>query len=399
MNLIEQRGTGVSIVRACHAVGLSRATLYRRRRPRPIVPSGGSGGKRKPPRKLSAEERTKLIKTLHAPEFADQPPAEIFGALLSRGIYLASIRTMYRVLSELGENKDRRRQRIPHSYVPPRLTATAPNQVWTWDITKLPSTVKGVFFYLYLVMDLFSRYVVGWMASAKENAAYATRLIGDTVARWGIEPGTLQLHSDRGSPMKSGSMAQMTAMLGVELSLSRPRVSDDNPFVESQFKTLKSQPRRPRLRSSREGRRLGIHAEDRQLAPRPEAKGFLTLSPEVLRNPAFHPGPATSREAWLSIIPSRPPSPPTTRACGNEDDSVSSFAIRGLAYRTGGWLTLTSASWGELLEHEADYEAKPRDCKVRACWRVLGKRLPLVALTEHTAPERYCRTGTPRSRR
>jgi len=245
MNLIEQRGTGVSIVRACRAVGLSRATLYRRRRPHPIVPSGGSGGKRKPPRKLSAEERTKLIKTLHAPEFADQPPAEIFGALLSRGIYLASIRTMYRVLSELGENKDRRRQRIPHSYVPPRLTATAPNQVWTWDITKLPSTVKGVFFYLYLVMDLFSRYVVGWMASAKENAAYATRLIGDTVARWGIEPGTLQLHSDRGSPMKSGSMAQMTAMLGVELSFSRPRVSDDNPFVESQFKTLKSQPDYP----------------------------------------------------------------------------------------------------------------------------------------------------------
>jgi putative transposase len=246
MTLIEQRGDGVSVVRACRALGVSRATLYRRRKPRRVPPAGKpGGGKRRPPRRLSPEERTKLIKTLHAPEFADQPPAEIFGALLSKGIYLASVRTMYRVLSELGESHDRRRQRTSRSYAPPRLTATAPNQVWTWDISKLPSTVKGVFFYLYLVMDLFSRYVVGWMVSPKENAAHATRLIGDTVARWGIEPGTLQLHSDRGSPMKSGSMAQMTAMLGVALSFSRPRISDDNPFVESQFKTFKTQPDYP----------------------------------------------------------------------------------------------------------------------------------------------------------
>jgi putative transposase len=169
---------------------------------------------------------------------------EVYGTLLSRGIYLASIRTIYRVLAALGETKERRAQRLPQVHVKPSLTATAPNQVWTWDITKLATTSVGVFLHAYVIIDLFSRYVVGWMVAAKESKHMAAQLFAETIARHGVEPG-LTVHSDRGSAMKSDTLAQLLATLGVQRSFSRPHVSDDNAFSEAQFKTLKYQPDYP----------------------------------------------------------------------------------------------------------------------------------------------------------
>ena len=157
---------------------------------------------------------------------------------------LASIRTIYRVLASLGESKERRNQRLPHPHVKPSLTATAPNQVWTWDITKLATLDRGVFLHAYVIIDLFSRYVVGWMVAAKECKHLAAQLFADAVARHGVEPG-LTVHSDRGSAMKSDTLAQIFATLGATRSFSRPHVSDHNAFSEAQFKTLKYQPDYP----------------------------------------------------------------------------------------------------------------------------------------------------------
>jgi len=242
MDLVEDLADPrVSVVAACAALGVSRATLYRATCPaapptlRQPAPS---------PRRLGDDERQAMVDVMHSPEFADQPPMEVFARLLSRGIYLASIRTFYRVLAELGESKERRNQRLPRSYVKPSLTATAPNQVWTWDISKLATLQKGVFLHLYVIIDLFSRYVVGWMVAAKECKHLAAQLFAETVARHGIEPG-LTVHSDRGSAMKSDTLAQLLATLGVDQSFSRPHVSDDNPYSEAQFKTLKYQPDYP----------------------------------------------------------------------------------------------------------------------------------------------------------
>jgi putative transposase len=244
MDLVEDLAEPcVSVVAACSALGVSRATLYRATTP--SVPAAVH--ERAPsPRRLSDDERQAIVDAMHAPEFVDQPPMEVFAKLLSRGVYLASIRTIYRVLAELGESKERRNQRLPHPYVKPSLTATAPNQVWTWDITKLATLERGVFLHAYVIIDLFSRYVVGWMVAAKECKHLATQLFADAVARHGIEPG-LTVHSDRGSAMKSDTLAQLLGTLGVGQSFSRPHVSDDNAFSEAQFKTLKYQPDYPGL--------------------------------------------------------------------------------------------------------------------------------------------------------
>jgi transposase InsO family protein len=242
MDLVEELAEPqVSVVAACAALGVSRATLYRATRvgPAPAVRRHAPS-----PRRLSDEERQAIADIMHTPEFVDQPPTEVFATLLSRGVYLASIRTIYRVLAELGESKERRNQRLPRPYVKPSLTATEPNQVWTWDITKLATVRKGIFLHAYVIIDLFSRYVVGWMVAAKECKHLAAQLFADTVARHGIEPG-LTVHSDRGSAMKSDTLAQLLATLGVDQSFSRPHVSDDNAFSEAQFKTMKYQPDYP----------------------------------------------------------------------------------------------------------------------------------------------------------
>jgi len=242
VTLVEQRDEVVPLNAACDALQVSRASLYRARHP--VTPSQNVRQRAPNPRRLDEAERQHLLDTMHLPEFADQPPTEVYASLLGRGIYLASIRTMYRVLAAAGETGERRNQRAPHAYTKPSLTATAPNQVWTWDITKLATTQKGVFLMAYVIIDLFSRFVVGWMLASKECKHLAAQLFAETIARHGVEPG-LQVHADRGSAMKSDTLAQLLASLGASRSFSRPRVSDDNAFSESQFKTMKYQPDYP----------------------------------------------------------------------------------------------------------------------------------------------------------
>lgn len=232
----------VPIAQACAVLGVSRATLYRQTQPPPppALPSRAPS-----PRRLSDPERQAVLDVLHSDEFVDQPPPEVYATLLSRGVYLASIRTMYRLLAASGKSVERRAQRAPVTHPKPTLTATGPNQVWTWDITKLRGPLPGVFYCLYVVLDLFSRMTVGWLLAERESAALAAQLFAEAVARHGVEPGSLTVHADRGSAMRSEGLAQLLGSLGVVRSFSRPHVSDDNAFSESQFKTLKYQPDYP----------------------------------------------------------------------------------------------------------------------------------------------------------
>lgn len=243
MTVVESRDvTVVALSTACAALCLSRASLYRDRKP----PAPRARRARPPsPRRLDDGERQRILDTMHEPEFVDQPPTEVYATLLGRGIYLGSIRTMYRVLAAAGELIERRNQRPAQTYAKPSLTAAAPNEVWTWDITKLATMQRGVFLFAYVILDLFSRYVVGWMLATKECKHLAAQLFAETVARHGVEPGVLTVHMDRGSAMKSDTLAQLLASLGASRSFSRPHVSDDNAFSESQFKTMKYQPDYP----------------------------------------------------------------------------------------------------------------------------------------------------------
>jgi putative transposase len=172
----------------------------------------------------------------------DMPPAQIYSQLLDEGTYLCSIRTMYRILEEASEVRERRDQARHPTYRKPELLATAPNQVWSWDITKLMGPVKWTYFQLYVILDIFSRYVVGWLVASRETACLATRFIDETCAKQGIHREQLTLHADRGTSMTSKSVAMLLADLGVTKSSSRPHVSNDNPYSESQFKTLKYRP-------------------------------------------------------------------------------------------------------------------------------------------------------------
>jgi len=233
------------VTRACDAVGLKRATYYRAIKPKLVVTAEPV---EKPPRshrRLSEDQRRRLLSVMNSPEFIDQPPREVYATLLSRGEYLCSWRTMYRVLSEEGPVRDRRDQREPRSCAIPRLEATAPNQVWTWDISKIPTYEQGVFLNLYVVMDLFSRYVVGWMIAARENSALAKQLFQEAIPRYGLVACNLTVHHDRGAPMTSHTFRDLLRDLGANQSMSRPRVSNDNAFSESLFRTTKYQPDYP----------------------------------------------------------------------------------------------------------------------------------------------------------
>lgn len=228
----------VGVAPACRALGVSRATWYRRRRPAP----GRQQPRKRPARALDDTERERVLDVLTCPRFVDRSPAEVVATLLDEGQYLCSERTMYRILAAEQPVRERRNQLAHPHYAKPELVATAPNQTWSWDITRLLGPKRWTYFYLYVVLDLFSRYVVGWMLAERESAALATRLIEQTCLKQDIKPQVLTLHSDRGAPMTSKCTAQLLADLGVTRSLSRPQVSDDNPFSEAQFKTLKYHP-------------------------------------------------------------------------------------------------------------------------------------------------------------
>jgi len=226
---------------ACFALGIPRASLYRHRGQRhrpPVEPRKRPS----PPRALPPWERQEVLDVLHSERFVDQAPREVFGALLDEGRYLCSIRTLYRILEANQEVRERRNQLRHPSYQKPELLATGPNQVWSWDITKLLGPVKWSYFYLYVILDIFSRYVVGWMVATRESAMLAQKLIQETMWKQGILPGQLVLHADRGSSMKSQPVALLLADLGVTKTHSRPHTRDDNPYSEAQFKTLKYRP-------------------------------------------------------------------------------------------------------------------------------------------------------------
>jgi len=257
MQAAEELSTSVGARDSCRALGIARATYYRYRQH-----SGddklASSYPRSSPRALSAEERQEVLDELHCPRFVDQAPRQIYAMLLDDEIYRCSVRTMYRILEQENELRERRNQLRHPEYKKPELLATRPNQVWSWDITKLLGPVKWTYFYLYVILDIFSRYVVGWMVAERENASLAERLIEETLNKQGIAPGQLTLHSDRGSPMKAKPLALFLADLGVTKTHSRPHVSDDNPFSESQFKTLKYRPDFPsRFGSSQDARQFG----------------------------------------------------------------------------------------------------------------------------------------------
>jgi putative transposase len=224
---------------ACRALGISRATLYRRRRPpTPRV----RPHRARPPRALSDPERQTVRAVLDSERFCDTAPAEVVAILLDEGIYLASERTMYRILAQAGQTGERRHQLTHPRHARPELLATRPNELWSWDITKLLGPATWTYYYLYVVMDVFSRYVVGWTVAHAEQAALAERLLAATCAKQLIKPGQLSVHADRGSSMSSKPVAFLLADLGVTKTHSRPHVSNDNPYSESQFKTLKYRP-------------------------------------------------------------------------------------------------------------------------------------------------------------
>jgi putative transposase len=228
-----------NVSQACAALGVARAGLYRRRQPRVVRQARP---RPTPSRALSPVERQSVLDVLHEERFIDLAPPQVYAELLEEGRFLCSIRTMYRILDAVREVKERRDIRRHPPAAKPCLLATEPNRVWTWDITKLAGPVKGIWFHLYVVLDLYSRYVVAWMVARKALARLARRLLREAFLREGVQPGQLTVHSDRGSQMVAQSVTELWAMLGVVPSLSRPRVPDDNPFSESQFRTLKDRP-------------------------------------------------------------------------------------------------------------------------------------------------------------
>lgn len=244
MDAVEHLAPTVGLKRACEVLSINRATLYRRRR-RQAATACEPASRPAPPLKLDPPERQAVVDLLHSERFVDASPHTIYATLLDEGRYHCSARTMYRILVEEGELKERRNVLKRPNYTKPELLATGPNQLWSWDITKLKGPVKWTYFYLYVILDVFSRYVVGWMVASRESAVLAKKLIAETCAKQDIQAEKLTLHADRGSSMKSKAVALLLSDLGITKTHSRPYVSNDNPFSEAQFKTLKYRPQFP----------------------------------------------------------------------------------------------------------------------------------------------------------
>lgn len=239
MKAVSELAGEVGVSSSCMAIGVPRSAFYRYRRPK-IVKAPLS--RPRSHRALSEDEHQRVLDVLHCQRYVDKAPQQIYASLLDEGIYLCAVRTMYRILASEGELKERRNQLRHPVYEKPELLATGPNQVWSWDITKLKGPVKWTYYYLYVILDIFSRYVVGWMVAQRESGALAKRLIEESCRKQGIVEGHLSLHADRGSSMRSKMVAHLLADLGVTKTHSRPHVPDDNPFSESQFKTMKYRP-------------------------------------------------------------------------------------------------------------------------------------------------------------
>jgi len=323
MEAVTSLAQTVGFASACRALGVARASWYRRQRGVPTrrdaasSPNALESPSRSHPRALAGAEREAVLELLHSARFVDAAPAEVYATLLDEGVYLASERTMYRLLDHAGENGERRKHRTHSAYHKPELLATGPNQVWSWDITKLLGPQKWTYFYLYVILDIFSRYVVGWMVAHQELAALAERLIAETAEKQQIPPGQLTLHADRGSSMTSKPVAFLLADLGITKTHSRPYVSNDNPYSESQFKTLKYRPGFPDRFATCEEARASCQAFFPWYNREHRHAGIGLLTPEML-----HTGRAATvyagRQQVLSVayaahperFTNRPPVPP-----------------------------------------------------------------------------------------
>ena len=243
----------ITTKRACDMLGYPRSSYYRQQQEKPV--GGKSRSQRESPRALPASEQEVVRETLNSERFVDCSPRQVYGTLLDEGQYLCSVSTMYRILRAHDEVRERRNQKRHPAYKKPELVATAPNQVWSWDITKLRGPVTHTYYYLYTILDIFSRYVVGYMIANRELAYLARQLVADSCLKQGIEPDQLILHADRGSSMTSKTLALLLADLGVGKSHSRPYTSNDNPYSEAQFKTMKYRPDYPNRFGSQEDAR------------------------------------------------------------------------------------------------------------------------------------------------
>ena len=234
----------MGVLTACQALSVPRRGLYRSRQAVAAQPQSACEPVASP-RALSQAEKAAVRQILNSERFQDQAPREVYATLMDEGQYLCSWRTMYRILDENDEVRERRNQLRHPNYVKPELLATQPNELWSWDITKLLGPAKWTYYYLYVILDVFSRFVVGWLISGQEQASLARELIAETCSRQGIQPEQLTIHADRGSSMTSKPVAFLLANLGVTKTHSRPHVSNDNPYSEAQFKTLKYRPDYP----------------------------------------------------------------------------------------------------------------------------------------------------------
>jgi len=287
VNVTESLGHSVGVKAACSALTVPRATFYRCRARANREPKPGADSDRAPrrhPRALSTGERGAVLDHLHSQRFVDSAPETVYATLLDEGTYLCSPRTMYRILAANNEVRERRNQLQHPNYAKPELIATGPNEVWSWDITKLRGPAKWSYFYLYVILDIFSRYVVGWMIAHSERASLAKRLIDETCAKEIIDKGQLTVHADRGSSMTSKPVAFLLADLGVTKTHSRPYTSNDNPFSESQFKTLKYRPGFPGRFESIEAARSFCKGFFSWYNVEHRHSGIALLSPHVLHH-------------------------------------------------------------------------------------------------------------------
>ena len=345
MAAVQELTPALGSVAACRALGLwrgapargraqaHRAAFVGPRAPRPARPP--------PPLALDAQECKTLLDTLNSERFVDTAPAAVHATLLDEGRYLGSVRTMYRLLAAHGGCRERRNQLVHPAYTRPELLALAPNEVWSWDISKLKGPVKWTCFHLYVILDIFSRHVVGWLIAERESAQLAEQLIADTVARHAVKPGMLTLHADRGASMRSKPVAALLVDLDITRSHSRPHVSDDNPYSESQFKTMKYRPQFPARFGSIEDARAHCqtffawyntvhrHSGIGYMTPHSVHYGYaqalretrqLALDAAFLASPsrfkARRPQPAKlPTAAWINPPPSESAVPKTTAAC------------------------------------------------------------------------------------
>ena len=278
MDIAREAAEEYGVAEACRALGLSRATYYRQL----SQPDSEGGSERWPPRRLGAEEEQQVLEILNSERFRDQAVPEAYTVLLDEGRYMCSQRTMYRILGRQGQVRERRHEREHPAYQKPELLATGPNQVWSWDITKIKGPKAWIFYNLYVVIDVFSRYVVAWTISEHESGEQARALIEAACERQGIGREHLTVHSDRGKAMRSKLLADLLGELGVRRSFTRPHVSNDNPYSESQFKTLKYHPSFPERFGSIEDARSYLRAFFQWYNTQHRHSGIAMMTPEAV---------------------------------------------------------------------------------------------------------------------